>query len=65
MEKLKQGWYVFHLKDKDKPIGGPFELATDAEREAAKHGSMAFVGGVDMLNRRQRRQRAKQQRRHV
>lgn len=60
--KLPPGWYVFSLAEKGQPIAGPFPFAKEAADEMKKLEKVpgtCFIAGVEILNRKQRRAKAK------
>ncbi len=60
--KLSPGWYVFSLIEKGKAIAGPFAFPKEAAKEMErleKAPGTCFIAGIDTLNRKQRRARAR------
>lgn len=56
--KLLPGWYVFS-RERREPVAGPFTTGEEADAKAKKYGPLAFVAGIEVLNRKQRRAKAK------
>lgn len=61
--KLSPGWYIFSLARKGGPIAGPFSSTKDANKELEKLErtlGTCFIAGIDILNRKQRRAKARE-----
>lgn len=66
--KPSPGWYVFSLAKNGQAIAGPFSLAKEAANEMKKLEKVpgtCFIAGIEVLNRKQRRMKAKQKRKSV